>query len=246
MGELIGSGVAGDIYKGLLLESGRTIAIKRIGRISAENSEIGILEKVRHRNIIQYYGSETTPEHHLLFLEYLPEQSLSHLMDSYGPLGEPTLKLYLRQLLSALEYLHSRDIVHRDIKASNVLVSTDGQVRLSDFGCAGQLPSADVELRGSVLWTAPEVIKHGAYSTLSDVWSLGCLVIEVLTGLGPWGGRHWDNEFSAIYEIGVNDITPQIPAGVSGPLQDLLGICLERDPTRRASCGRLLEHSYFN
>jgi serine/threonine protein kinase len=91
---------------------------------------------LRHKNIVEFYGSESTHQHRLIFMEYVSERSLSHVVADYGPLEEVTVKLYLRQVLEAVAYMHRKGIVHRDIKASNVLVGGDGQIKLSDFGCA--------------------------------------------------------------------------------------------------------------
>jgi serine/threonine protein kinase len=237
---MIGSGVSGEIFKTLLVKSGRTIAIKRLEKNlteSEENEEVKILSRLRHENIIEFYGSESNSQHVLIFMEYVTEKSLGHLVAEYGPLEETTIKIYLRQILEAFAYIHKQSIIHRDIKASNILVSAVGQIKVTDFGCATIIsPTQEKYFNGSVLWSAPEVLQSGQYTISSDVWSLGCLIIELLTGQTPWTERNFDNEMSAIYEIGSNRILPEIPQGVSRPLHDIINRCLQFDPEKRASC----------
>lgn len=113
------------------------------------------MKMLRHRNIVEFYGSECDHQHLFIFMEYVSERSLSGLVTDYGPLEEATVKIYLRQLLEAMAYLHLKNFVHRDIKASNVLIGSDGQIKLADFGCATTANSGKSAFNGSVLWTAP-------------------------------------------------------------------------------------------
>ena len=99
------------------------------------------------------------------------------------------MRIYVAQVLSGLEYLHFNGIIHKDIKGANMLLTTGGIVKLSDFGSSKRLVEQvemKYKLEGSVYWMAPEVIKDGVYSRSADIWSLGCTVYEMLTGLPPF------------------------------------------------------------
>lgn len=111
------------------------------------------------------------------------------MIQKYAPLSEQLIRLYTKQILKGLEYLHSHQLIHRDIKAANVLVDRKGVCKLSDFGTAKMIFGMDEKLnslKGTVNWMAPEVIKQSGYGRYADIWSVGCTVYEMLTGGPPW------------------------------------------------------------
>ena len=148
-----------------------------------------------------------------IFLEYVPGGSLRSLLDRFGTLEEAVVRLYSRQILLGLEYLHANGIAHRDVKAANVLVSNDGSVKLADFGASKRtrdaMPAANANAtgghaKGTPLWMAPEVIRAAPRSQgwrKADVWSVGCTVIEMSTGKPPWS--QYSNPVTAMRVGGV-------------------------------------------
>jgi serine/threonine protein kinase len=197
-------------------------------------------------------GSEIINSSLLIYLEYIPGGSLGSLITKYGPLSEKLIKIYLRQILLGLKYLHSLGIVHRDIKAENVLLDTDGTIKLTDFGCSGQisitksLNENDLlnSLKGTIPWMAPEVILQKDYGSKADIWSLGCLLIEMKTGKSPWGKM--DNFIQAMLKIGKSDSTPEIPENISENFRNFLNLCLNRNSKLRADINLLLNHQFIN
>lgn len=138
---------------------------------------------------------------------------MTSLLRSYGAFEEPLVRNWVRQILSGLNYLHERDIIHRDIKGANMLVDNKGGIKITDFGISKKIddsmsctfrPSVislttlsvalvapghrahRPSLQGSVFWMAPEVVKQTAYTFKADIWSIGCLVVEMLTGEHPF------------------------------------------------------------
>ena len=147
--------------------------------------------------------------------------------------------------MSILEYLHKeKHIVHRDIKCSNILLDSEGNIKLSDFGCAEIDPEDSFSgLKGTLPWCAPEVIKGGKYGLKCDIWSLGCTIVE-MGGLQPWGGKI-DNYYQCINIIGNGNDTPKIPDYFSDNLKDFLTLCFKRDPNERATATELKNHKLF-
>jgi mitogen-activated protein kinase kinase kinase len=132
-----------------------------------------------------------------IFLEYVPGGSVVQLLTNYGPFEEPLVRNFVRQILCGLNYLHDRDIIHRDIKGANVLVDNKGVIKISDFGISKKVEANLLStaaphhphrpsLQGSVYWMAPEVVKQTSYTRKADIWSLGCLVVEMFTGSHPF------------------------------------------------------------
>lgn len=135
---------------------------------------------------------------------------MTSLLRNYGAFEEPLVRNWVRQILLGLNYLHENDIIHRDIKGANMLVDNKGGIKISDFGvskkvedsaysevyCEGITDSIPdlmtgnrahrPSLQGSVFWMAPEVVKQTAYTQKADIWSVGCLVVEMLTGEHPY------------------------------------------------------------
>ncbi len=162
----------------------KEIELKKLSDINAIVSEIQLLSHIIHKNIIKYYyviKTETTIQ---IFLEYCSGGSLAKKIEVYGPLKEEDIRNYVEQILYGLNYLHSYNIIHRDIKGANILLTQDDIIKLTDFGSAKMLCTEDLyhSLKGTPNWLAPEVLKKAEYSIYSDVWSLGCTIIELACG----------------------------------------------------------------
>jgi serine/threonine protein kinase len=147
---------------------------------------------------VKYIGSEIVSNQFCIYLEYMSGGSIQMIyqQQTSGNLPEETIKLYTRQILSGISYLHSNKVVHCDLKGANVLVDEATQkVKLTDFGCAklfeSSISHSDMNgaIRGSLAWMAPEVLMNKGIRRKADIWSLGCLVIEMAVGGNPWGSE---------------------------------------------------------
>jgi mitogen-activated protein kinase kinase kinase len=216
--------------------------------LSALEREIELLKNLQHENIVQYLYSSMERECLNIFLEYVPGGSVTALLRNYGAFEEPLVKNFVRQILSGLHYLHERDIIHRDIKGANILVDNKGGIKISDFGISKKVEDNLMggnrahrpSLQGSVFWMAPEVVKQTSYTTKADIWSVGCLVVEMLTGEHPWAQL---TQMQAIFKIG-SSAKPTIPEDISAEAQDFLKRTFDVDHEARPSAGELLQHSW--
>jgi serine/threonine protein kinase len=131
-----------------------------------------------------------TAAHHVCTCRYAENGSLGQTLKAFGKLNEKLVASYVFKILEGLDYLHRSDVVHCDLKAANILTTKTGNVKLSDFGVSLNLRAMEREIKdvaGTPNWMAPEVIELKGASTKSDIWSLGCTVIELLTGRPPYG-----------------------------------------------------------
>lgn len=140
-----------------------------------------------------------------IFLEYVPGGSVTALLNNYGAFEETLTKNFVRQILTGLEYLHDRDIIHRDIKGANILVDNKGGIKISDFGISKKVSNETggkaahrASLQGSVFWMAPEVVKQTGHTRAADIWSVGCVIVEMLTGEHPWAQL---NQMQAMFKV---------------------------------------------
>jgi serine/threonine protein kinase len=150
------------------------------------------------------------------------------------------------QILWGLQYLHEQGVIHRDIKAANILTTKDGQVKLADFGVAKLSRSfgdenAEADVAGSPYWMAPELISSETASSSADIWSLGCTIIELLTGKPPYFDMQ---PFAAMYQI-VQANHPPFPDNISPELTDFLLKCFQHNPAERATASELLSHAWL-
>lgn len=208
-----------------------------------------------HPNIVSYFGSEIIDKQFFIYLEYVPGGSLKNLIYKLGNLNEKLLKIYIYQIVKGISYLHSKRIVHRDIKCANILISQDGVVKLSDFGVSSCLSiSSDSlsesnllkSLKGTVPWMAPEVINQNYYGKKADIWSLGCTIIEMISGDNPWNNLKEDNYIQALLRIGSGNDIPLFPNNINVDLANLLKLCLERDVSKRIKINEVAKSIYFN
>ena len=268
-GALIGQGSFGCVYLALHAVTGELLAVKQVetpspgantqsdnrkkSMIEALKREIGLLRDLRHPNIVQYLGCSSSADYLNIFLEYVPGGSVQTMLNSYGALPEPLVRSFVRQILTGLSYLHNRDIIHRDIKGANILVDNKGTIKISDFGISKKLEATNIlsgannnkhrpSLQGSVFWMAPEVVKQTSYTRKADIWSLGCLVVEMMTGSHPFPDC---SQLQAIFKIGGGRAAPTIPDHASEAAKDFLAQTFEIDHNQRPSADDLMLSSFL-
>ncbi|XP_076939066.1 mitogen-activated protein kinase kinase kinase NPK1-like [Bidens hawaiensis] len=178
-GELIGWGAFGHVYMGMNLDSGELLAVKQ-----------------------RYLGTVREEDTLNILLEFVPGGSISSLLGKFGPFPEAVIRMYTKQLLLGLDYLHKNGIMHRDIKGANILVDNKGCIKLADFGASKQVVelangSGAKSMKGTPYWMAPEVILQTGHSFSADIWSVGCTIIEMATRKPPWS-QHYQ-EVAALF-----------------------------------------------
>ncbi|KAI8368852.1 kinase-like domain-containing protein [Choanephora cucurbitarum] len=223
LGNVIGKGHFGTVYRALDLISGKTVAIKQIslkdareGDIEDMMQEASLLSSLTHPNIVKYEGFIQTEEHMNIALEFVENGSLLHTLKHFGgALPENLVAGYCYDILQGLAYLHQQDVVHCDLKAANILTTKTGDVKLSDFGVSLSLKLKDKDddtiVSGTPFWMSPEVIELKGASVQSDIWSLGCTVIELCTGKPPYADLI---AMTAMFKI-VEEDCPPLPTNVS-------------------------------
>ncbi|KAK8048300.1 hypothetical protein PG994_010030 [Apiospora phragmitis] len=268
-GALIGQGSFGCVYLALHAVTGELLAVKQVeapspgansqndhrkkSMIEALKREISLLRDLRHPNIVQYLGCSSSADYLNIFLEYVPGGSVQTMLNSYGALPEPLVRSFVRQILDGLSYLHNQEIIHRDIKGANILVDNKGTIKISDFGISKKLEATNIlngaannkhrpSLQGSVFWMAPEVVKQTSYTRKADIWSLGCLVVEMMTGTHPFPDC---SQLQAIFKIGGGRASPTIPDTASAEAQEFLAQTFELDHNLRPSADDLMLSAFL-
>lgn len=272
-GSLIGEGSFGSVFLALHSITGELMAVKQVeipsatkgtefdkrknNMVDALKHEIDLLQGLHHPNIVQYLGTTADDQYLNIFLEYVPGGSIATMLKQYNTFQEPLIKNFVRQILAGLSYLHSKDIIHRDIKGANVLVDNKGGIKISDFGISKRVEASTVlgtrasnggghihrpSMQGSVYWMAPEVVRQTAHTKKADIWSLGCLVIEMFIGSHPFPDC---SQLQAIFAIGSNKARPPAPESASKDAVGFLDMTFQLDHEQRPDADELLKSPFL-
>ncbi|CAL5377617.1 unnamed protein product [Camellia sinensis] len=207
--------------------------------------KVNLLENLSHPNIVTHLGTTREEASLNILLEIVPGGSISSFLGKFGSFPETVIRMYTKQLLLGVEYLHRNGIMHRDIKGANILVDNKGCIKLADSGASKKVVELATmtgakSIKGTPYWMAPEVILQTGHSFSADIWSVGCTVIEMATGKPPWSQRY--QEVAALFHIGTTKSHPPILEHLSAEAIDFLFKCLQnKEPNLRPAASDLLQ-----
>jgi len=262
---VIGHGAFSIVYRAKLKSAPTdVVAIKAITKKNLAKSqnllgkEIKILKELtelHHDNVVALLDCKETPHHVYLVMEYCNGGDLADYLNAKGTLSEDTIRRFLRQLAGAMVAMNSKGIVHRDLKPQNILLAHDGQTRnpnpadirlkIADFGFARFLQDGVMAatLCGSPMYMAPEVIMSLQYDAKADLWSLGTIVFQCLTGKAPFQAQT-PQALKQFYERNAK-LAPRVPSGTSPEFTHLLHNLLKRDAKDRISFDDFIQHPFL-
>lgn len=239
IGDRIASGSCGDLYRGIYL--GQDVAVKILRSEHLNDAledefaqEVAILRKVHHRNVVCFIGACTKSPHLCIVTEYMPGGSLyDYLHKNHNVLKLSELLKFAIDVCKGMEYLHHKNIIHRDLKTANLLMDTNNVVKVADFGVARFQNQEGVMTAetGTYRWMAPEVINHQPYDQKADVFSFAIVLWELVTAKVPY-----DTMTPLQAALGVRQgLRPDLPSTGHPKLLELMQKCWDADPSNRPS-----------
>ncbi|KAM9323210.1 serine/threonine-protein kinase PLK3 [Pholidichthys leucotaenia] len=250
-GKLLGKGGFARCYEMTDLSNNKMYAVKVIPqtRVSKPHqrdkitNEIELHKTLSHKHVVKFSHYFEDQENIYIFLELCSRKSLAHIWKTRHTLTEPEVRYYLKQIISGLKYLHSRGILHRDLKLGNFFVNENMELRLGDFGLAAKLETVEQRKKticGTPNYLAPEVLNRQGHGTESDVWSLGCVIYTLLCGNPPFETLDLKETYKCIKEVRYN-----LPTTLSPAAQKLISGVLQKIPSDRLTLDQILSHEFF-
>ncbi|XP_055737263.1 mitogen-activated protein kinase kinase kinase 8-like [Salvelinus fontinalis] len=228
----------------------KRMACKLIPMAHFKPADVEIQARFRHENIAELYGALLWDQNIHLFMEAGEGGSVLEKLDSCGPMREFEIIWVTQQVLRGLEYLHSHNVIHHDIKPSNIVLMSDKAV-LVDFGLTVQMTEelyTPRDLRGTEMYMSPEVVLCRGHNTKTDIYSLGTTIIHMQTGSPPWVRRYPRRSYPSYLYIIHKQAPPleDIAEDCSGAMRSFLERALERNPAQRSSAAELLRDEAIN
>jgi len=212
-------------------------------------AEVKLMRDLRHDNIVCVMSSAVVRQSVVIVMEFVPGGSLQAVLEQFGPLPEPSLKRYTRDILRGLLFLHENEVVHRDLKPANVLLQIDGECKLADFGAAAELSAATQQKNlGTPLYMAPEAAR-GEVERASDIWSLGITLYHLAAGNLPWDNVGGEGMVTFMRRLAKSEeMVPEVTTEKVGRkvVADFISVMLLRDPDHRPDASRLLVHQFLS
>uniref|UniRef100_A0A8C0USI8 non-specific serine/threonine protein kinase n=1 Tax=Cyanistes caeruleus TaxID=156563 RepID=A0A8C0USI8_CYACU len=246
----IGEGSTGIVCIATEKHTGKQVAVKKMDLRKQQRrellfNEVVIMRDYHHENVVDMYNSYLVGDELWVVMEFLEGGALTDIV-THTRMNEEQIATVCLSVLRALSYLHNQGVIHRDIKSDSILLTSDGRIKLSDFGFCAQV-SKEVPRRKSLVgtpyWMAPEVISRLPYGTEVDIWSLGIMVIEMIDGEPPYFN---EPPLQAMRRIRDN-LPPRVKDmhKVSSVLRGFLDSMLVREPSQRATAQELLRHPFL-
>ncbi|XP_022748522.1 serine/threonine-protein kinase STY46-like isoform X5 [Durio zibethinus] len=241
----VASGSYGDLYKGTYCSQEVAIKVLKPERINTDMQkefaqEVFIMRKVRHKNVVQFIGACTKPPGLCIVTEFMSGGSVyDYLHKQKGVFKLPSLLKVAIDVSKGMNYLHQNNIIHRDLKAANLLMDENEVVKVADFGVARVKAQSGVMTAetGTYRWMAPEVIEHKPYDHKADVFSFGIVLWELLTGKVPY---EYLTPLQAAVGVVQKGLRPTIPKHTNPKLTELLERCWQQDPALRPDFSEII------
>jgi len=243
--EFSGKGGFGRVFGAKDTTTKRHVAIKKLPHVTERDKrnnwcEIGFLATCKHPNIVRFLGAWEMTDEVWIVMEFLEGGTL-HEAIKVHQFCERHIAYIAREVLKALDFLHSNKFVHRDLKSANVMMSIDGEIKLIDFGlCADISEGERIQMVGSPFWMPPEMIRREPHGCPADIWSFAVCLLEMYLREPP----NASSRLRAMFIAATDGLKDSIPAHASPEAKDFLSHCLELDPKKRATAAELLKHPF--